>query len=169
MKPILEIQNVSKKFRIHHERQAYYSLRDSLSSAFKRKASDEDFYALQDVSFHVNAGESIGIVGKNGAGKSTLFKILSKITPPTSGKIICRGRMASLLEVGTGFHPELSGRENVFLNGSILGMKKTEIQRNFDAIVDFAGIEKSTMASKFRCISCHCGFCRNRKILGYPT
>ncbi len=87
-------------------------------------------------------GDTIGIVGKNGAGKSTLLKILSKITPPTSGKIICRGRIASLLEVGTGFHPELSGRENIFMNGSILGMRKTEILKNFDAIVDFSGVEK---------------------------
>lgn len=87
-------------------------------------------------------GDTVGIIGKNGAGKSTLLKILSKITPPTSGKIIGRGRIASLLEVGTGFHPELSGRENIFMNGSILGMRHAEIQRNFDAIVDFAGVEK---------------------------
>ena len=108
----------------------------------KSKSSSEDFYALNDVSFNVNAGESIGIIGKNGAGQSTLLKILSKITPPSSGKIISRGRIASLLEVGTGFHAELSGRENIFLNGSILGMKRAEIQKNFDAIIDFAGVEK---------------------------
>lgn len=143
MKPVLEIQNISKKFRIHHENQPYLSLRDSLVSVFKKsKSSSEDFYALNDVSFNVNAGESIGIIGKNGAGKSTLLKILSKITPPSSGKIISRGRIASLLEVGTGFHAELSGRENIFLNGSILGMKRAEIQKNFDAIIDFAGVEK---------------------------
>ena len=143
MKPILEIQNISKKFRIHHENQPYLSLRDSLVSVFKKsKSSSEDFYALNDVSFNVSAGESIGIIGKNGAGKSTLLKILSKITPPSSGKIISRGRIASLLEVGTGFHAELSGRENIFLNGSILGMKRSEIQKNFDAIIDFAGVEK---------------------------
>ncbi|MCD6018680.1 MAG: Teichoic-acid-transporting ATPase [Bacteroidetes bacterium] len=143
MKPVLEIQNISKKFRIHHENQPYLSLRDSLASVFKRgTSSTEDFFALSDVSFNVNSGESIGIIGKNGAGKSTLLKILSKITPPTSGKIISRGRIASLLEVGTGFHAELSGRENIFLNGSILGMKRSEIQRNFDAIIDFAGVEK---------------------------
>jgi lipopolysaccharide transport system ATP-binding protein len=102
----------------------------------------EDFWALRNVSFNVETGDTIGIIGKNGAGKSTLLKILSKITPPTEGKIIGRGRIASLLEVGTGFHSELSGRENVFMNGSILGMRKSEIQKNFDAIVDFAGVEK---------------------------
>ena len=118
MKPILEIQNVSKQFRIQHERQSYLSLRDSISGIFKSgKTSTELFFALKDVSFDVMPGDSIGIIGKNGAGKSTLLKILSKITPPSEGKIICRGRVASLLEVGTGFHAELSGRENIFLNG----------------------------------------------------
>lgn len=144
MKPILEINNLSKRFRLHHESNSYLSLRDSLSNPaqlLKRK-SDEDFWALKDVSFNVMPGESIGIIGKNGAGKSTLLKILSKITPPTSGSIISRGRVASLLEVGTGFHAELSGRENIFLNGSILGMRKKEISARFDAIVDFAGVEK---------------------------
>ncbi len=97
---------------------------------------------LVDTSFTVNPGESIGIIGRNGAGKSTLLKILSKITPPTSGKIISKGRIASLLEVGTGFHPELRGRENIYMNGSILGMRKAEINRHFDAIVDFSGVEK---------------------------
>src|SRR6185436_6116713 len=143
MKPILEISNISKKFRIHHERHRYLSLRDKISSLFKSsdKASDEDFWALRDISFHVDSGESIGIIGKNGAGKSTLLKILSRITPPTSGKVISRGRIASLLEVGTGFHAELSGKENVFLNGSILGMRRKEIQLKFDEIVDFSGVE----------------------------
>jgi len=142
LKPILEIQNISKKFRINHEQQPYLSLRDSITNIFKNKGSKEDFWALKDVSFDVMPGDTVGIIGKNGAGKSTLLKILSKITPPTSGKIISRGRIASLLEVGTGFHPELSGRENVYMNGSILGMRRAEIQKNFDAIVDFAGIEK---------------------------
>jgi len=145
MKPILEIQSVSKKFNIHHEGGSYLSLRDRLTELAKFKSSkksDEDFWALKDVSFDVMPGESIGIIGKNGAGKSTLLKILSKITPPTHGKIICRGRIASLLEVGTGFHPELTGRENVYLNGSILGMKKKEIDARFDEIVDFAGTER---------------------------
>jgi lipopolysaccharide transport system ATP-binding protein len=142
LKPILEIQSISKKFRINHEQQPYLSLRDSLSSLLKSKTTHEDFWALKDVSFDVMPGDTIGVIGKNGAGKSTLLKILSKITPPTKGKITCRGRIASLLEVGTGFHPELTGRENIFMNGSILGMRKVEIQKNFDAIVDFAGVEK---------------------------
>lgn len=143
MKPILEIQNLTKKFRIQHEQQSYLSLRESVVSMFKSKSSSvEDFYALHDVNFNVMPGECVGIIGKNGAGKSTLLKILSKITPPSQGKIISRGRIASLLEVGTGFHSELSGRENVFLNGSILGMKKKEIHSKFDEIVDFSGTEK---------------------------
>ncbi|MBS1650690.1 MAG: ATP-binding cassette domain-containing protein [Bacteroidetes bacterium] len=139
---MLEIQNISKKFRINHEQQPYLSLRDSIGNIFKNKNSKEDFWVLKDVSFDVMPGDTVGIIGKNGAGKSTLLKILSKITPPTSGKIISRGRIASLLEVGTGFHPELSGRENIFMNGSILGMRRAEIQKNFDAIVNFAGVEK---------------------------
>ena len=142
-KPILEIQKISKRFSINSENASYLSLRDSimglLGSKNKRK---DDFFALEDVSFNVLEGDSIGIIGRNGAGKSTLLKILSKITPPTSGKIVCRGRMASLLEVGTGFHPELTGRENIFFNGSILGMKKAEIVKNFDEIVEFSGVEK---------------------------
>jgi lipopolysaccharide transport system ATP-binding protein len=143
MKPIIEIIDVSKTFRINHENQPYLSLRDSITGLFKfKKTSSEEFYALRNINLSVNPGDSVGIVGKNGAGKSTLLKILSKITPPTSGKIICRGRIASLLEVGTGFHPELTGKENIFLNGSILGMRKKEIMKNFDAIVDFAGVEK---------------------------
>jgi len=144
MKPILEIKNISKRFRIQHEKQPYLSLRDSVTNFFsgKKNESNEDFWALEDVSFDVFPGESIGIIGKNGAGKSTLLKILSKITPPTSGKIISRGRLASLLEVGTGFHPELTGRENIFLNGSILGMKRKEIFSRFDEIIDFSGVEK---------------------------
>lgn len=142
MKPILEIQNISKKFTINREQQPYLSIRDSISNIFKSKKNTEDFWALSNISFNVEPGDTIGIIGKNGAGKSTLLKILSKITPPTSGKIICRGRIASLLEVGTGFHPELTGRENVFMNGSILGMRRSEILANFDAIVDFSGIEK---------------------------
>lgn len=127
---------------INHEQQPYLSLREQISGFLKPKFPKETFWALNDVSFDVMPGDSIGIIGKNGAGKSTLLKILSKITPPTSGKITSRGRIASLLEVGTGFHPELSGRENIFMNGSILGMRKKEIQKNFDAIVDFAGVEK---------------------------
>ena len=142
MKPILEIQNISKKFVINNKQQPYLSLRDSVANIFSAKKNKEDFWALKDISFNVEQGDTVGIIGRNGAGKSTLLKILSKITPPTSGKIISRGRIASLLEVGTGFHPELSGRENIFMNGSILGMRKAEILKNFDAIVDFAGVER---------------------------
>lgn len=143
MQPILEIRDVSKRFTISHETQPYLSLRDSIINVFKKSAhSNEQFYALKDINFNIEPGESIGIIGRNGAGKSTLLKILSKITPPSSGKIISRGRIASLLEVGTGFHPELTGRENIFLNGSILGMKRREIQEKFDEIVDFSGTEK---------------------------
>lgn len=142
MKPILEVHNVSKKFMINHEQQPYLSLRESITNVFKSKSSKEEFLALNDISFTVEHGDTLAIIGKNGAGKSTLLKILSKITPPTAGKIIGRGRIASLLEVGTGFHPELTGRENMFMNGSILGMRRAEILKNFDAIVDFAGVEK---------------------------
>ncbi len=143
MKPILEIQNISKKYRIRHLEGGYLSLRERLQKSLKfDKTEIEDFWALKDVTFNVERGDSIGIIGRNGAGKSTLLKILSKITPPTSGRIISRGRVASLLEVGTGFHPELTGRENIFLNGSLLGMKKKEIGSKFDEIVDFSGVEK---------------------------
>jgi lipopolysaccharide transport system ATP-binding protein len=141
MKPIIEIQNISKKFRLDHKGVAYLSLRDKLTSMFERNIK-EDFWALEDVSFNVQPGEALGIIGRNGAGKSTLLKILSRITPPTRGKIISRGRIASLLEVGTGFHSELTGRENIFMNGSILGMKKNEINNKFDEIVGFSGTEK---------------------------
>jgi len=144
MLPIIEIQSVSKKFKISHESSSYLSLRDRIVDKLKFKPSQqqEDFWALKDINFDIMPGDSIGIIGKNGAGKSTLLKILSKITPPTQGKIISRGRIASLLEVGTGFHPELTGRENVYLNGSILGMRKKEIDSRFDEIIDFAGVEK---------------------------
>jgi lipopolysaccharide transport system ATP-binding protein len=143
MKPILEVQHITKEFKIGAKQERYLSLRDALSNPFRKKEEGANtFRALDDVNFEVMPGESIGIIGRNGAGKSTLLKILSKITPPSSGKIICRGRVASLLEVGTGFHPELSGRENIFMNGSILGMRKVEITKHFDSIVDFSGVEK---------------------------
>ncbi len=144
MKPILEVTKISKKFTITHGQASYVSFRESIASLLKFKASEskEEFWALKDVSFDVFPGESIGIIGKNGAGKSTLLKILSRITPPTKGKIISHGRIASLLEVGTGFHPELSGRENVYFNSSILGMKRKELESKFDEIIDFSGVEK---------------------------
>src|SRR5687768_1477085 len=143
MKPILEIQGVSKKYQIQHVAGGYLRLRERLMNGFNfPKTNREDFWALQNVSFTVNAGESVGIIGRNGAGKSTLLKILSRITPPTKGRIVTRGRIASLLEVGTGFHPELTGRENIFFNGSLLGMKRREIETKFDEIVDFSGTEK---------------------------
>ncbi len=144
MKPILEIDHISKRFRINHELTPYLNLRDRLIQLVTgtKHISKEEFWALKDVSFSVQRGESIGIIGKNGAGKSTLLKVLSRITPPTSGKVIARGRIASLLEVGTGFHPELTGRENIFLNGSILGMKRKEVVSKLDAIIDFSGVEK---------------------------
>jgi lipopolysaccharide transport system ATP-binding protein len=142
MKPILEILKLGKRFSIRHQKSGYLSMRESLSNLLGgTKIEQEEFWALKDISFDVYPGDSVGILGRNGAGKSTLLKILSKITPPTEGNITLRGRIASLLEVGTGFHPELSGRENIFFNGSILGMKRKEIEKHFDAIVDFAGTE----------------------------
>lgn len=143
MKPILEVQHLSKRFKLGVKKESYLSLRDAISNPFAKKSSeDKTFLALNDVSFSVDPGQSVGIIGRNGAGKSTLLKILSRITPPTSGNIVCRGRIASLLEVGTGFHPELSGRENIYMNGSILGMRKSEISKHFDDIVEFSGVEK---------------------------
>jgi lipopolysaccharide transport system ATP-binding protein len=143
MHPILEIAGISKKYTIRHEQQQYVTLRDSLAGLFRPShSSREEFLALDNISLSVNPGESIGVIGRNGAGKSTLLKILSRITPPSKGTITTRGRLASLLEVGTGFHPELTGRENIFFNGSILGMSRSEIRASFDEIVDFAGTEK---------------------------
>ncbi|HAZ10359.1 MAG TPA: ABC transporter ATP-binding protein [Candidatus Omnitrophica bacterium] len=149
--PIIETKSLSKKYRITHK-EAYFTLRDSIVNCFKspfgifkKKRTDsskEDFWALKDVSFDVNPGEVVGVIGRNGAGKTTLLKILSRITYPTEGEIRLRGRVGSLLEVGTGFHPELTGRENIYFNGSILGMKKKEIDKKFDEIVDFSGVEK---------------------------
>lgn len=149
--PIIRAENVSKCYQLQRGgRENYVALRDVITGAAKslfggksnKQKSFEDFWALKDVSFEVKEGEAVGIIGRNGAGKSTLLKVLSRITEPTRGSIRLRGRVASLLEVGTGFHPELTGRENIFLNGAILGMSKTEIRSKFDAIVEFAGIEK---------------------------
>src|SRR5688572_6221359 len=143
MKPVLEIHHISKAYRLRHEQPGYLTFREHFFQVFKRgRPNDEDFLALDDVSLNVFPGDSVGIVGRNGAGKSTLLKIISKIVTPGKGKIITRGRIGSLLEVGTGFHPELTGRENIFFNGSLLGMKRKEIENKFDAIVDFSGVEK---------------------------
>jgi lipopolysaccharide transport system ATP-binding protein len=144
----IEAQALSKRYRIGKLEAAYGTLRESLTHAAKRVAGlehrphREEVWALRDVSFRVDEGQVLGVVGRNGAGKSTLLKILTRITSPTSGRATIRGRVGSLLEVGTGFHPELTGRENVFLNGSILGMKRREIQSKLGEIVEFSGIEK---------------------------
>ncbi len=156
MDTIIEIKNISKKYKITHWQGGYIALRDIITNVFKnpfrfvkRKAakiikgeSREDFWALRGIDFSVKKGEVVGIIGPNGAGKSTLLKILTKITPPTMGEIVLNGKVSSLLEVGTGFHPELTGRENIFFYGAILGMKRREIIDKFDRIVEFAGMQK---------------------------
>lgn len=147
MKPIVEIRDLAKRYRLAHAPR-YLTLRDSIAGIFSAvtrgpsTARAEDFWALKGVTLDIQQGETIGLIGKNGSGKTTLLKVLSRITYPTRGEAVLRGRTASLLEVGTGFHYELSGRENIFFNGSILGMKKREIQRKFDEIVAFADVEK---------------------------
>ncbi len=135
---IVEVNNITKKYNLNQMTEPV-SLRNGILSVFKKKEKAKDYFALNDVSFSINKGDKLGIIGNNGAGKSTLLKILSKITNPTSGKIQVKGKVASLLEVGTGFHPELSGRDNIYLNGAILGMTKREITAQFDEIVEFAG------------------------------
>jgi lipopolysaccharide transport system ATP-binding protein len=143
---MIEVESLGKRYRlgggIRHD-----TLRDAVAQVFRRRGSErspshEEFWALRGVSFAVAEGEVVGVVGRNGAGKSTLLKLLSRITAPTEGRIRLRGRVASLLEVGTGFHPELSGRENIFMNGAILGMSRREIQSRFDEIVAFAEVER---------------------------
>lgn len=144
MSAMIEVHSVSKKYRLGVAASGQ-TLRDTIASLTRRSArpgADQEFWALRDVSFEVRRGEVLGIIGPNGAGKSTLLKILSRITEPTVGEIVLRGRVASLLEVGTGFHPELSGRENIFLNGVILGMKRAEVQAKLDEIVAFSEVEK---------------------------
>ena len=146
---IIEVRGLGKKYIINHQQERYSALRDVMVNKIKnlgKKKLDtgeqEEFWALTDVSFDIKPGDKVGIIGRNGAGKSTLLKLLSRITEPTTGSIKINGRVASLLEVGTGFHPELTGRENIFLNGAILGMSKQEIKKKFDEIVEFAEVEK---------------------------
>lgn len=147
MLPAISIRRLGKQYQVA-AREPYLALRDIISSGMKQLfnpaeyGSPEKFWALKDIDLDIMPGERIGIIGRNGAGKSTLLKIISRITPPSTGSIHVRGRVGSLLEVGTGFHPELTGRENIYLNGSILGLKRSEINRQFDAIVDFSGVEK---------------------------
>jgi len=141
----ITVNNISKEYLIGSG--ASSSLRESISNSFKRNIlrkpnNIESFWAVKDISFELDEGKALGIIGKNGAGKSTLLKLLSKITYPTKGEILLKGRVTSLLEVGTGFHPELTGYENIFLNGTILGMSRNEIKNKFDEIVDFSGVEK---------------------------
>ncbi len=148
MKSIIRVENLSKHYKVGIGRTPFPTFRESIVNSLKSplkkfgKNKDENFWALRNINFKVEPGEVVGIIGRNGAGKSTLLKILSRITEPTEGKIELYGRVGSLLEVGTGFHPELTGRENIFLNGAILGMKRSEIVKKFDKIVDFAEIEK---------------------------
>ena len=157
MTAIISIENLHKKYILKHNvNKRYGSLRDELTKTAKRvvtkltnpmahtyqQQKEEEFWALNDINLEIQQGERLGIIGRNGAGKSTLLKVISRIIEPTKGRVTLRGRVSSLLEVGTGFHPELSGRENIFLNGAILGMSKAEISKKFDEIVEFAEVEK---------------------------
>jgi lipopolysaccharide transport system ATP-binding protein len=153
MSAAVVVENVSKRYRLSHAgegRVPYHTFRDDLVRLAKwpvrwlrgRTRRTEDFWALKDVNFAVQPGEVVGVIGRNGAGKSTLLKVLSRITKPTAGRVRLRGRVGSLLEVGTGFHPELSGRENIYLSGAVMGMTRAEIKRKFDAMVAFAEVER---------------------------
>ena len=146
MQPAIEIRNLGKQYKLAAS-EPYLALRDIISGTVKnifrpRQSQDDKFWALRNIDLDIQPGERVGIIGRNGAGKSTLLKIISRIIPPTTGEATIRGRVGSLLEVGTGFHPELTGRENIYLNGSILGLKKAEINRQLDAIIDFSGVSK---------------------------
>jgi len=167
MSVVIDSENLYKVYRIPRKRRARNeSLRDAISGGLRRGMKnlkgafytepplgedDEEIWALKDVNFQIQQGDRVGLIGKNGSGKSTLLRILSRITVPTSGRISITGRVASVLEVGTGFHRELTGRENIFLNGAVLGMQRREIKANFDQIVEFAGIEQflDTPVKKF--------------------
>ncbi len=153
MSAVIQVENLSKSYLIRHKKQAaagdkrgpLAAIGQRIRHPFTANHSSEEvetFWALQDINFEISQGQRVGIIGSNGAGKSTLLKILSRITPPSTGKVTLHGRVSSLLEVGTGFHPELSGRENIFMNGAILGMSRGEITRKFDAIVDFSEVER---------------------------
>jgi lipopolysaccharide transport system ATP-binding protein len=148
MAAAITVEGISKRYRIGELQSAYGTLRDSLAASVRRMAGrehsphHEEFWALKDVSFEVAEGEVLGVIGRNGAGKSTLLKVLTRITAPTAGRAEIRGRVGSLLEVGTGFHPELTGRENIYLNGAILGMKRREIQAKLPEIIEFSGVER---------------------------
>jgi lipopolysaccharide transport system ATP-binding protein len=146
MKPAIQIRNLGKQYKLSSS-EPYIALRDVITNGFRNlfsnnKKTAELFWALKDIDMEIMPGERVGIIGRNGAGKSTLLKVISRITPPTTGEVIIYGRVGSLLEVGTGFHPELTGRENIYLNGSILGLKKAEINKDLNEIIDFSGVEK---------------------------